>query len=58
MIYGHPRVEEFVYAFQGIFGDFDHRAHRYVDTEFWSTEYLLFRKLFLSSFQHNAHFYR
>jgi hypothetical protein len=52
MIYGHPRIEEFVYAFPGIFGDFGHRAHRYVDTEFRYVEYLLFRKLFLPSFQH------
>jgi hypothetical protein len=34
MIYGNPRIEEFVYAFQGISHYFGDWARYYVNTEF------------------------
>ena len=52
MIYGHSRFEKSVYAVQGIFGDICHCTDYHADTKFRSIEYLLFRKLFLSSFEH------
>jgi len=57
MIYGNPGINEFVRSFQGIPHHFRHCARHYVDTEFQYAQYLLFRKLLVSSIHHYNDFY-
>jgi hypothetical protein len=58
MIYGNPGINEFVCSFQGIPRYFGHRSDHYVDTEFQYAQYLLFRKLLMSSIHHYNDFCR